>query len=198
MSLSNSRTPAAQSLCLWGTTHAAFEQVVEHSVHGKEKESSLTHSTRTACVLLWCWLQGWIPTSVINWSLEAIPLNITRVRAAMERLEPDLLAMLPESNRQQGAACTKRPAREQLGRLPEDWPASCFAAGAGQGGAGPGNRTSGLHDGVQGRALVRGNSSCSVDSNNAPSCGSFGSLRQSEQGGSESEEGVQWFDALGG
>lgn len=138
--------------------------------------------------------KGWIPTSVINWSLEAIPLNITRVRAAMERLDPDQLALLPESNRQQGAACTKRPAREQLGRLPEGWPASCFAAGHG----GPGNSTPGVHDGVQGRALVRGNSSCSVDSNNAPSCGSFGSLRQSEPGGSEGDEGVQWFDALGG
>lgn len=183
----HSRDPQQQYL-------SAYRAQVLQLLDVKHRERVMRPSTQPCLCVVVVLVQGWIPTSVINWSLEAIPLNITRVRAAMERLDPDQLALLPESNRQQGAACTKRPAREQLGRLPEGWPASCFAAGHG----GPGNSTPGVHDGVQGRALVRGNSSCSVDSNNAPSCGSFGSLRQSEPGGSEGDEGVQWFDALGG
>jgi hypothetical protein len=59
---------------------------------------------------------------VINWSLEAIPLNIARVREAVQRLGPaGVMDALPDCNRHQGEECSKRPPLEALGRLPPGW-----------------------------------------------------------------------------
>lgn len=60
-------------------------------------------------------LQGWIPTSVVNFSLEAIPLNIQRIRAALDRMPPALLQQLSERNKHQAAACKQLPPIETLG-----------------------------------------------------------------------------------
>ncbi len=36
-------------------------------------------------------MQGWIPTPVVNFALEAIPLNIARVRTALSHTPPATL-----------------------------------------------------------------------------------------------------------
>lgn len=57
--------------------------------------------TRKGCIMnltLQVDPKGWIPTSVVNFSLEAIPLNIHRIGAALQRLPHTVLANLAQRN----------------------------------------------------------------------------------------------------
>lgn len=60
-------------------------------------------------------IQGWIPTSVVNFSLEAIPLNIQRIRSALQRLPRPVLERLPVSNKDQALRCKTSIPPEALG-----------------------------------------------------------------------------------
>lgn len=165
-------------------------------------------------------LQGWIPTSVINWSLEAIPLNIQRVRAAVERLGPAMLALLPESNMQQGAACSKRPTRGQLGRLPVGWTAADVGDGAAGAVRHAGSSSMGCQarspaaataDGAAGDRQPRCPDQAAETMPSSSSSGSVGSARSydsfvgscsgkymmEQEEESDVADGVQWFDASG-
>lgn len=53
--------------------------------------------------------KGWIPTSVVNFSLEAVTLNIQRIRSALQRLPEDVLTSLRQINsaRKSSAAALK-------------------------------------------------------------------------------------------
>ncbi|WIA30087.1 hypothetical protein OEZ86_000182 [Tetradesmus obliquus] len=59
--------------------------------------------------------KGWIPTSVVNFSLEAIPLNIDRIRSTLQQLGSGTLAQLPRLNRSQAEACGRLPPLHMLG-----------------------------------------------------------------------------------
>jgi hypothetical protein len=150
-------------------------------------------------------LQGWIPTSVINWSLEAIPLNIQHVRAAVARLGPDVLDTLADSSRHEEEGCSKVPPRHLLGKLPPGWgtvPSAAAVAGCGVGearaGAGPAGSACGVRQGVGGwdaeraAASAQLGSAASIASSGARSCGSEWSC------GDECEHKMSgdWFDAV--
>jgi hypothetical protein len=134
--------------------------------------------------------QGWIPTSVINWSLEAIPLNIQRVRDAVRRLAPaGVLDALPDCNRQQGEECRKAPPLEALGRLPPGWESRRYCPAARVGGVGG---VVGVQQQQQQGWGGRGSRSYSLGGSSACSYGSSSSLR--EEGAAV--EGVEWYDAV--
>lgn len=147
---------------------------------------------------------GWIPTSIINWSLEAIPLNIQRVRAAVARLGPAVMAALPDCNRQQGEECPKRPPLDLLGRLPRGWEArGAAAAAAGHATAAAANGVAGAGGSSGGVAAEGwgGSSSWILGSGGLDgSYGSSSSFQESgqEEGGHEGGgEAVEWRDAQG-
>lgn len=152
--------------------------------------------------------QGWIPTTVKNLSLEAIPLNIQRVRGAVARLGPAVMAALPEYNRQQGAQCNKRPPVEALGRLPPGWltpgagsaAAATGMAGAGvrSGGNGDGDRVDGGGVQQQGWGVPRGGGGSSCSLNDSSSACSYGSGCSLPGGSEEVEEVDLWHDAGAG
>lgn len=127
---------------------------------------------------------------MINWSLEAIPLNIQRVRDAVQRLGPAVMEALPDCNRQQGEECSKRPPLEALGRMPPGWERQGYCPGAVAGGVG----------GVVGVQQQhgwggRGSSSYSLGGSSACSYGSSNSLRD-EGRGVDGVDGVEWYDAV--
>lgn len=83
--------------------------------------------------------KGWIPSAIVNMSLEAIPLNIARLRGALARLPPELAERLGALNLQQAARAKPLAAR----------PTGATAAGAPgspSAGAGAGGSTSGDSD----------------------------------------------------
>jgi hypothetical protein len=121
---------------------------------------------------------------VVNWSLEAIPLNIPRLRAALARLDPALLALLPDMNARQAAAARNAPA----GRQP------CAAT---MGSAAlrlfPSAPQQQRRAGVRGCGSGSGSGSCSPTTSSASSSNS-----QGEAGAAAApyeEETSEWFDA---
>lgn len=91
--------------------------------------------------------QGWIPSSVVNLSLEAIPLNIQRIRNTLQQLPPPLLASLPTLNQAQslGALPLQRRASEDGGTSSTSGTGGYRKAGAkaAAGGGGSGGRWGG-------------------------------------------------------
>lgn len=141
-------------------------------------------------------------------SLEAIPLNIQRVRGAVARLGPAVMAALPEYNRQQGAQCRKRPPVEALGRLPPGWLApgagaaavATGVAGAGvrSGGNGGVGRVGGVGVQQQGWGVPHGGGGSSCSLNDSSSACSYGSGCSLPGGSEEVEEVDSWHDAGAG
>jgi hypothetical protein len=164
------------------------------------QQSGASHGPLSAMLVL---LQGWIPTSVINWSLEAIPLNIQHVRAAVARLGADVLESLADSCRHHEAGSKAVP-RHFLGNLPPEWscaPSTAAAAGYGVDGncSGPAGSACGVQESVGGwgaewaAASGQPGSSASLASSSARSCGSEWSCGDECE---HDESGGGWFDAV--
>jgi hypothetical protein len=124
-------------------------------------------------------MQGWIPTAVVNLSLEAMPLNISRIRAVLAHMTPVQQAQLPQLIKLQQSGCDKLPPADSLGIIDAATAAaaravSCAAVSGG-----------GRSDDVAGAKV-----------NEAREMGSGHSTEEVAAGGRDvTDGGSEWFDA---